>query len=226
VLFFLFLIMYYIFASQIIRHLVMKLTIGHKATLIIVAILLIDQLIKIWIKTHMMLGESYSIFGDWSFIHFTENYGMAFGLEFWGKAGKIVLSLFRIAAVVAIGYYMHHLIRTKKATNGSIVGLALIMAGALGNILDSAFYGLIFNDSWGQIAQFLPEGGGYASFLHGRVVDMFYFPLVQGAFPSWFPVWGGEEFIFFRPVFNFADASISVGVVYILLFQRKLFAQD
>ncbi len=174
----------------------------------------------------MMLGDSYSIFGNWSYIHFTENYGMAFGLEFWGKFGKILLSLFRIAAVVAIGYYMRHLIRTSKATTGSIVGLALIMAGALGNILDSAFYGLIFNDSWGQVAQFLPDGGGYASFLHGRVVDMFYFPLVEGHFPSWIPVWGGEDFIFFRPVFNFADASISIGVVYILLFQRKLFSQD
>lgn len=204
----------------------MKLSIGQKATLIVVAILLIDQIIKIWIKTHMMLGESYSIFGSWSYIHFTENYGMAFGLEFWGKAGKIILSLFRIAAVVAIGFYIRHLIRSDKATNGAVIGLALIMAGALGNILDSAFYGLMFSDSWGQVAQLFPDGGGYASFLHGRVVDMFYFPLIEGSFPSWFPIWGGEEFIFFRPVFNFADASISVGVVYILLFQRKLFSQD
>ena len=218
--------MNYIFAPQTIRYQLMKLSLGQKATLIVVAILIVDQIIKIWIKTHMMLGDSYSIFGNWSYIHFTENYGMAFGLEFWGKFGKILLSLFRIAAVVAIGFYMRHLIRTSKATNGSIVGLSLIMAGALGNILDSAFYGLIFNDSWGQVAQFLPDGGGYASFLHGRVVDMFYFPLVEGHFPSWIPIWGGEDFIFFRPVFNFADASISIGVVYILLFQRKLFSQD
>lgn len=218
--------MNYIFALQTIRYQLMKLSLGQKATLIVVAILIVDQIIKIWIKTHMMLGESYTIFGNWSYIHFTENYGMAFGLEFWGKVGKILLSLFRIAAVVAIGFYMRHLIRTSKATPGSIVGLALIMAGALGNILDSAFYGIIFNDSWGQVAQLFPSSGGYASFLHGKVVDMFYFPLVEGHFPSWIPLWGGEDFVFFRPVFNFADASISIGVIYILLFQRKLFAQD
>lgn len=204
----------------------MKLTIGQKAALIVVAILIVDQAIKIWIKTHMMLGESYSIFGSWSYIHFTENYGMAFGIEFWGKFGKILLSLFRVGAVVAIGFYIRHLIRTQKATNGAVIGLALIMAGALGNIIDSAFYGLIFNHSMGQVAQLFPEGGGYASFLHGQVVDMFYFPLIEGHFPGWFPIWGGQDFVFFRPVFNFADAAISCGVIYILLFQRKLFAQD
>lgn len=204
----------------------MKLTIGQKAALIVVTILIVDQAIKIWIKTHMMLGESYSIFGSWSYIHFTENYGMAFGIEFWGKFGKILLSLFRVGAVVAIGFYIRHLIRTQKATNGAVIGLALIMAGALGNIIDSAFYGLIFNHSMGQVAQLFPEGGGYASFLHGQVVDMFYFPLIEGHFPGWFPIWGGQDFVFFRPVFNFADAAISCGVIYILLFQRKLFAQD
>lgn len=204
----------------------MKLTIGHKATIIVVAILLIDQIIKIWIKTHMMLGESYSIFGSWSYIHFTENYGMAFGLEFWGKFGKILLSLFRIGAVIAIGYYIRHLIKSQKTSTGAIIGLSLIMAGALGNIIDSAVYGLIFSDSWGQVAQLFPTGGGYAGLLHGKVVDMFYFPIIKGAYPSWFPMWGGEDFTFFRPVFNFADASISVGVIYILLFQRKLFAQN
>lgn len=204
----------------------MKLTIGQKAALIVVAILVVDQAIKIWIKTHMMLGESYSILGHWSYIHFTENYGMAFGIEFWGKFGKILLSLFRVGAVVAIGFYIRHLIRTQKATNGAVIGLALIMAGALGNIIDSAFYGLIFNHSMGQVAQLFPDGGGYSSFLHGQVVDMFYFPLIEGQFPSWVPFWGGDDFIFFRPVFNFADAAISCGVIYILLFQRKLFAQD
>jgi len=204
----------------------MKLTIGQKAALIVVAILIVDQAIKIWIKTHMMLGESYSIFGSWSYIHFTENYGMAFGLEFWGKVGKIILSLFRIAAVIAIGFYIRHLIKLEKATLGSIVGLSLILAGALGNIIDSAFYGLIFDHSIGQVAQLFPKGGGYAEFLHGKVVDMFYFPIIEGVFPSWFPLWGGEEFVFFRPVFNFADAAISVGVIYIILFQRKLFMHD
>lgn len=204
----------------------MKLTLGHKAAIIVIAILIVDQAIKVWIKTHMMLGESYSIFGSWSYIHFTENYGMAFGLEFWGKFGKILLSLFRIGAVIAIGFYIRHLIKVQKATTGIIVGLSLIMAGALGNIIDSAVYGLIFGESWGQVAQIFPQGGGYASFLHGKVVDMFYFPIIRGAYPSWFPFYGGEDFIFFRPVFNFADAAISVGVIYIILFQRKLFTQD
>ena len=204
----------------------MKLSMGQKATLIVVAILIIDQAIKIWIKTHMFLGETHSIFGSWSFIHFTENYGMAFGMEFWGKAGKVILTLFRVAAAIAIGFYIRHLIRRGDVKSGAIFGLALIMAGAIGNIIDSAIYGLIFSDSWGQVAQFLPEGGGYASFLHGKVVDMFYFPIIKGAFPSWMPIWCGQDFIFFRPVFNFADAAISVGVIYILLFQRKLFTQD
>jgi signal peptidase II len=204
----------------------MKLTLGQKAAIIVAAILIVDQIIKVWIKTHMMLGESYSIFGSWSYIHFTENYGMAFGLEFWGKVGKIILSLFRIAAVIAIGFYIRHLIKLEKATLGSIVGLSLILAGALGNIIDSAFYGLIFDHSIGQVAQLFPKGGGYAEFLHGKVVDMFYFPIIEGVFPSWFPLWGGEEFVFFRPVFNFADAAISVGVIYIILFQRKLFMHD
>jgi signal peptidase II len=149
---------------------------------------------------------------------------MAFGMEFAGDFGKISLSLFRIVAVIGISWYLYSLIK-KGCPNGVIISLSLIIAGAMGNILDSAFYGLIFSESYFQLAQLFPEGGGYASFLHGRVVDMLYFPLIEGTFPTWFPFWGGENFIFFRPVFNIADSSITIGVLIILLFQRKYFSK-
>ncbi len=147
---------------------------------------------------------------------------MAFGMEFAGRYGKLFLSTFRIAAVAGIGWYLFDLVR-KKVHRGLIVSIALILAGAIGNILDSTFYGLLFSDSNYEVAKLMIKGGGYAGFLHGRVVDMFYFPLIEGHFPAWFPIWGREDFIFFRPVFNFSDASISVGVVMILLFQRQFF---
>lgn len=193
-----------------------------KPLLIVFLVLLIDQCVKFYIKTHFFVGEEYHVAGNWFIIHFTENNGMAFGMEFAGNYGKLFLSSFRILAVIAIAWYLYDLTR-KKAPMGFIISIALIFAGALGNIVDSAFYGILFSDSNYEIAKFLPADGGYAGFLHGRVVDMFYFPLVQGHFPSWFPVWGGEEFIFFRPVFNIADSSITVGVLMILLFQRKFF---
>jgi len=170
----------------------------------------------------MYLGQEYSIIGNWFIIHFTENNGMAFGMEFEGNYGKLFLSTFRIIAVFSLGYYIYHLSR-KKAPTGLLISFALIFAGAVGNIIDSAFYGMLFNESSNQIASFLPQEGGYSSFLHGKVVDMFYFPLIEGHFPSWFPIWGSEEFIFFRPVFNFADASISIGVFIILINQKKFF---
>lgn len=184
--------------------------------------LFIDQAIKVWIKTHLFLGQEYHVAGDWFIIHFTENNGMAFGLEFGGSFGKLFLSVFRIALVTGIGWYLWHLIHI-KSTTGAIVSFSLIFAGAIGNILDSAFYGLIFSDSATGISTLFPEGGGYAGFLHGRVVDMLYFPLFSGQFPSWVPVWGGEPFLFFRPVFNIADSSISVGVMLLLIFQKKFF---
>lgn len=168
----------------------------------------------------MMLGEQKHIFGDWFIIHFTENNGMAFGLELQGSWGKFFLSLFRILAVFGIGYYLVRIIR-KHAHPGLIVSISLVFAGALGNIIDSCFYGLLFSSSDGQVAGLLPHEGGYAGFLHGKVVDMFYFPIIEGHFPSWFPVWGSEEFIFFRPVFNLSDASISVGVLLLLIFQKR-----
>ena len=184
-------------------------------------LLLIDQIIKVWIKTHMFLGQEYLIF-DWFIIHFTENNGMAFGLEFGGYTGKTLLTIFRII-VVAIGIKYVISLTKKNLPTGALIALGLIIGGAIGNIIDSSFYGLLFNDSYNNIASLFPESGGYASFLHGRVVDMLYFPLINGHFPEWFPFWGREPFIFFRPVFNIADAGISVGIFMILIFYRNEF---
>jgi signal peptidase II len=193
-----------------------------KPLLIVFLILLIDQVIKIYIKTHFFLGQEVHVAGDWFIIHFTENNGMAWGLEFGGQFGKLFLSSFRIIAVGVIAWYLWSITK-KKEDQLYIVCIALIFAGALGNIIDSAFYGMLFSDSGYEISRFLPEEGGYSSFLHGKVVDMFYFPIVKGHFPDWFPIWGGEDFEFFRPVFNFADASISVGVAMIIIYQKRFF---
>ncbi len=193
-----------------------------KSLIIVFLILLVDQTIKIWIKTHMFLGQEYHITGNWFIIHFTENNGMAFGLEFGGSFGKLFLSVFRIALVTGIGWYLRWLIKS-KASIGAITCFSLIFAGAIGNIIDSAFYGMIFSDSADGISTIFPAASGYAGILHGRVVDMLYFPLLSGQFPSWVPVWGGESFLFFRPVFNIADSSISIGVMLLLIFQKKFF---
>ena len=201
------------------------MTLFKKSIAFIVILLILDQILKIWIKTNMMLGESYHIFGDWFQIYFIENNGMAFGMELEGEWGKMLLSLFRIIAVCGIGWYLHDICK-KKAPMGLIIAISLIFAGAMGNIIDSAFYGMIFNDSYYQVAQFMPEEGGYSSFLHGKVVDMLYFPLIEGRFPDWFPIWKGEHFVFFRPVFNIADSYITIGVAFILLFQRHYFVKE
>jgi signal peptidase II len=193
-----------------------------KSVLIILLILIIDQTLKMWIKTHMILGQEYEILGDWFIIHFTENNGMAFGMEFWGKNGKIFLTLFRIIAVIGIAWYMKILIK-QNAPKMVSISIALILAGALGNILDSVFYGVIFNESFYQVADLFPQDGGYTTWFQGRVVDMFYFPLLKGHYPSWFPFWANQEFIFFRPVFNIADSAITTGVAYILLFEKSFF---
>ncbi len=173
----------------------------------------------------MMLGDEFCVFGEWFRIHFVENNGMAFGMEMGGSWGKIFLSVFRIIAVCAIGYYLIILCRKERSLS-FVACIALIWAGAVGNIIDSLFYGVIFDSSWGQVATLFPDAGGYSTWLHGRVVDMFYFPIIDSRFPDWLPIYGGQSFIFFRPVFNLADSAISVGVVLLLLFQRTELSRD
>ena len=171
----------------------------------------------------MTIGQSIPVFGHWFFIHFTENEGMAYGLKIGGNYGKLILSLFRIIAVIVIGIWLYRITR-EKVHFGLIFSISLILAGALGNIIDSAVYGLIFSEpSCMEVARIFPPGGGHTSFLYGRVVDMLYFPVIETHYPSWFPFWGGEDFTFFRPVFNIADSAITTGVFILIIFQRKFF---
>jgi len=195
---------------------------GKKSVLLIFLILIIDQVLKIWIKTHMEIGQEIHLFGNWGILHFIENNGMAFGMEMGGKPGKLILSVFRVFAIFGIGWFLSSLI-SKKANPGLILAVSAVMAGAIGNILDSAFYGMIFSESFNQHAILFPPGGGYSSFLHGRVVDMFYFPIINTHWPLWSPFRPGESFVFFRPVFNIADSSITCGVITIVLFQKRMF---
>ncbi len=200
----------------------------YKLGLIVLAILVADQALKIWVKTHMYYGQEIPILGlDWALLHFVENKGMAFGLslgdgEGWGK---LTLSLFRIAAVGMLLYYLRKLVK-QGASFGLLVCFALILAGAIGNIIDSAFYGLIFSESPLHVrtpAELFPADGGYGGFLYGKVVDMFHFPIYRGVLPEWVPFWGGQYVEFFRPVFNIADASITIGVLSLLFFHRDFF---
>lgn len=194
-----------------------------KVTIFIILLLFVDQAVKFAVKLNMELYQSIHVFGEWFQISFVENPGAAFGMQFGGEWGKLALSLLRIVFIALIAWYTHRLIKT-SAPKGVIVGAALILAGAVGNMIDSAFYGIIFSASTPyEVATLFPEGGGYASFLHGRVVDMLYFPIINATWPDWVPWVGGSDFTFFSPVFNIADSYITVAVFYILLFQRKYF---
>jgi signal peptidase II len=191
---------------------------------IVALIIIADQVLKIWIKTTYPFGHVTNVMGiSWFELYFIENKGMAWGWEFGGDWGKMILTLFRLAAVIFGTWYLGRIVK-QKYSKGFIVCAALIYAGALGNLIDSMFYGLIFSKSeYGVIASAFPPGGGYAGFLHGRVVDMLHFPMIRSNFPSWFPVVGGDDFEFFSPIFNIADASISAGVITLFVFQKKFF---
>ena len=195
------------------------LSILSQPLVVIALILLIDQSIKIWVKTNMMIQQRFPLFGDWFYIDFIENKGMAFGMEFGGDWGKLFLSLFRIVAVIGIGYYLFTL--SKATHRGLKLSISMIFAGAIGNIIDSLFYGIVFDSSFNQLATFMPQGGGYASFLHGWVVDMFHF---TARWPHWVKYVGGSEI--FPPIFNFADFSISVGIGIIFVFQKRFFKKE
>ena len=195
------------------------------AVALILFIIIADQALKIWVKTNMVLGQTFSLFGSWGFIHFIENNGMAFGMEIGGKIGKLILSLFRIVAIIGISWFLNSLIN-KKDHWGLILAISAILAGAIGNMIDSAFYGMIFSESHVQPAIMFPPGGGYSSFLHGKVVDMFYFPIIDTQWPDWSPINAGKPFIFFSPVFNIADSSVTCGILSILLFRNKMFEEE
>ncbi|MGL4908880.1 MAG: lipoprotein signal peptidase [Bacteroidales bacterium] len=198
----------------------------NQALVLIALVLLADQFLKIWIKTHFTLGEEISLLGKYGFLHFTENNGMAFGIEFFGDIGKLFLSLFRVVFIGFIAWFIRKQI-LEGASKGLILGLSAMFAGALGNLIDSLFYGILFGEStYTQVAQFLPDQGGYAQFLYGKVVDMFYFPIINTTLPSWLPFKGGDKFIFFRPIFNIADAAITTSVAYLMIFQRHFLAQS
>ena len=189
----------------------MKVSKGTRITILVVLLLIIDQVVKILVKTNMTLGQSIHVFGKWFQILFIENNGMAFGLQFGEGWGKLALSLCRLVLIVLIIIYMRKLLKKPDTPNGVLVGLGAILCGAIGNMIDSMFYGLIFD---------------YAPFLYGKVVDMLYFPLIDTTLPANFPIWGGRHIIFFRPIFNIADSCITCGAIYLLIFQWKFFARS
>ncbi|MBR3030436.1 MAG: lipoprotein signal peptidase [Bacteroidales bacterium] len=198
---------------------------GKKLTIFVIALLIIDQVSKILVKTNMTLGQSINVLGDWFQIYFVENVGMAFGMAFGGNVGKLLLTVFRIALGIAMFIYIRKLLKRDDVPTGVLYGLAAIMCGAVGNIFDSLFYGMIFSESgFTQVATMFPEGGGYAGPFFGKVVDMLYFPIIDTTLPDWFPIWGGKPFRFFSAIFNFADSCITVGAFYLVIFQWRFFS--
>lgn len=195
------------------------------AVITVILSLVLDQISKLWVKLTMQSGDEFSYIGNWARIHFVENEGMAFGMSFGEGMGKFLLTFFRIIAVGFITYYLSKQIKDKRSSKGFVFALSLILVGAVGNIIDSIFYGQIFTNSDGQIATLFPAQG-YASWFHGRVVDMFYFPIYRGILPNWIPFFGGKYFEFFQFIFNVADACITIGVFIILIFQKKFFKEE
>jgi len=202
-----------------------------KASILIILILLIDQISKVYIKTHFELQEEIKVF-SWFRILFVENNGMAWGAKLSDfatfisdRTAKVILTCFRLIAIVGIGYWLWNSIK-QKGSRVLIIAVSLIFAGAFGNIIDSVFYGVLFNDSYGQVASFLPSEGGYDSLLHGKVVDMLHFPMWKGYLPDWMPFYGGKYFTFFEPVFNIADMAISTGVGMLILFNKRAFPKE
>lgn len=203
-----------------------RITKGTWLFLLGLGLVVIDQIIKVLVKTNMSIGENFNVIGEWFKIYFIENEGMAFGMKFGGQVGKLLLSLFRIVLFGALLFWIRSLLK-KSVPTGVVVGLTLISAGALGNIIDCLFYGLLFSEStYTTVAQFLPEGGGYAPFFFGKVVDMFYFPIIDTTFPEWMPLVGGNPFRFFAPVFNFADSCVTCGAIYLIFFQWRFFSKE
>ena len=204
-----------------------KVSKGTVLLLVGIGLVIIDQVIKILVKTNMSIGENFNVIGQWFKIYFIENEGMAFGMKFGGSVGKFMLSLFRIVLFGALVYWIRALLKKPGTPSGVTVGLTLIAAGAMGNIIDCLFYGILFSEStYSSVAEFLPDGGGYAPFFFGKVVDMFYFPIIDTTFPEWLPLIGGNPFRFFAPVFNFADSCVTCGALYLIFFQWKFFAKE
>jgi signal peptidase II len=195
-----------------------------KVLLIIFPILIVDQVFKFWVKLNMRIGQEFNIIGERIKLYFIENNGMAFGMQFAGDAGKLILTAIRIIAVILILFYLFQITKRKTTKTGLIVCLSLIVAGALGNIIDSVFYGVIFSESTPvTVATLLPDAGGYASFFHGKVVDMLYCPIIRSTYPDWFPFVGGQNFEFFRPIFNVADSAITIGMFWLLIGYKRFF---
>lgn len=204
----------------------MALSKGKKITIFVILLLVIDQVSKILVKANMTLGQSINVLGDWFQIYFVENIGMAFGMSVGGTIGKLLLSIFRIGLATAIFIYIKKLLKKDDVPTGVLFGLAAIMCGAIGNIIDSLFYGLIFSESgFTQVATLFPAEGGYAGLFYGKVVDMLYFPIIDTTLPDWMPIWGGKPFLFFSAIFNFADSCITVGAFYLVIFHWRFFAR-